>query len=221
MPSPAGLFRSTGLPGLTGPSRTCDDAVACNGSNLSGYCRLGTAMMMREEELKHYLVLANAGDETAYRMFFNALLPALRILATAAMSRTSLPAADAEDIVQETLVALHQKRHTFDPAYPVGPWVRGIVRHKLLDALRRRRVVHVPIEDFDDLLPISPSETRDDMAEVIKLAEGLPVRQRDAVLAVVQGFSGRAAAARASMTEGAFRVALHRGISRLARMVEG
>lgn len=178
-------------------------------------------MTMREEELRHYLVQANMGNEAAYRMFFNALLPALQKLARVAVSRSSLPAADAEDIVQDTLVALHQKRHTYDQAFPIGPWIRGIVRHKLLDAFRKRRAVHVPIEDFEDFLPIVPSERQGDMAEVIKLAADLPVRQRDAVLAVVQGFSGKAAAAKASMTEGAFRVALHRGIHRLTRMVEG
>lgn len=178
-------------------------------------------MLPDDDELKSCLVLANAGDEAAYRRFLIRLLPALRNIARAAVARSGLPGADSEDIVQETLMALHKKRHTFDPEQPVAPWIRGIVRHKLLDALRSRRGIHVPIADFEHILPQPPAETGWTLAEVAKLAARLPGRQRDAVLAVAQGLSGRAAAARTSMSEGAFRVALHRGIGRLARMSEG
>ena len=177
-------------------------------------------MTLREDELKQYLVLANAGDESAYRMFFRVLLPALRTVAKMVVSRTNLPNADAEDIVQETLIALHLKCHTYDTTQPIGPWIRGIVRHKLLDVLRKRRVIHLPIDNFEDLLPTQTADAGWNMAEVVKLAAGLPGRQRDAVLAIAEGYSGKAAAARVSMSEGAFRVALHRGISRLSRLVE-
>ena len=55
--------------------------------------------------------------------------------------------------MQETLIAIHLKRHTWIETEPFGPWMRAIARHKFIDALRRRgRRVHVPIEDFENLL---------------------------------------------------------------------
>jgi RNA polymerase sigma-70 factor, ECF subfamily len=52
------------------------------------------------------------------------------------------------------LLAIHLKRHTWDAAAPLGPWVRAIARNKLIDALRRRgRRVEIPIDDFADFLP--------------------------------------------------------------------
>ncbi len=67
-------------------------------------------------------------------------------------------ASDAEDVVQEVLIAIHSKRHTWDEARPFLPWVGAVVRYKALDAVRRlarerRRHVDTPVEDWADLLP--------------------------------------------------------------------
>ena len=59
-----------------------------------------------------------------------------------------------EDIVQETLLAIHQKRHTWREDMAVRPWLYAIVRYKVVDAFRARgRRVQVPIEDFAEVLP--------------------------------------------------------------------
>ena len=80
---------------------------------------------------------ANSGDAAAYARLLRALLPVLRSLARKAVARGAMEV-EAEDIVQETLIAIHLKRHTWIETEPLGPWIRAIVRHKLIDALRRR-----------------------------------------------------------------------------------
>ena len=46
-------------------------------------------------------------------------------------------AAPAEDLVQETLIAIHSRRATYDPGQPFTAWVYGIARYKLIDEFRR------------------------------------------------------------------------------------
>ena len=57
--------------------------------------------------------------------------------------------------MQETLLAVHLKRQTWDERQPLLPWVRAIAQNKLIDNLRRRgRRVHVPIDDVSDALAV-------------------------------------------------------------------
>ena len=78
---------------------------------------------------------------------------------------------ECEDIVQETLLAIHQKRHTWREDMAVRPWLYAIVRYKVVDAFRARgRRVQVPVEDFADVLAapegVDPTE-RGDVERVI------------------------------------------------------
>ena len=78
----------------------------------------------------------------------------LRATAQRGLARAGQPVDQCEDIVQEVLLAVHLKRHTWDPTAPVGPWLFAIARNKIIDALRRRgRRVFVDIDDFIDVLP--------------------------------------------------------------------
>lgn len=179
-------------------------------------------MHEREKEWAILMRAANSGDEAAYRQLLAALVPALRAIARGAVARTSTQI-DAEDIVQETLIAIHLKRHTWIDTEPVGPWMRAIARHKLIDALRRRgRRIEVPIEDFENILPAAetvPEHSRRDLER--QLAQ-LPPRQRQVVQAIaLDGSSIRATAGQLAMTEGAVRVALHRAVAALAKLLRG
>jgi len=161
---------------------------------------------------------ANAGDAAAYQRLLKALAPVLRAVARRGLQRFGMSDADAEDIVQETLLALHLKRHTWDEAAPVGPWVRAIARNKLIDALRRRgRRVEIPIDEFANLLPDSAQPQSGIVGDVARNLGGLPGRQRDVVRAIaVEGVSIAETATRLCVSEGAVRVALHRGLAALA-----
>jgi len=129
-----------------------------------------------------------------------------------------LAVADAEDVVQETLLAIHLKRHTWNAAEPIGPWIWAIARNKLVDALRRRgNRVDIPIEQFMDVLPADDGSAAMGSRDMERHLEALPPRQRQVLRAIaVDGASISDMAARLDMTPGAVRVALHRGLTALA-----
>lgn len=176
-------------------------------------------MLDREAEWSEAMRRGLAGDEAAYRRLLTALAPWLRALARRGLARSGGDA-DAEDIVQETLLAIHLKRHTWDASRPISPWLRAIARNKLIDHLRRRGSrVTVPIDGFEEILPAEeekpPVETRD----VQHIVGALPDRQRAVVRCILtEEISIRETAARLNMSEGAVRVALHRGLATVARV---
>jgi RNA polymerase sigma-70 factor (ECF subfamily) len=176
----------------------------------------------REEEWAVLMRAANSGDDAAYRQLLAALVPVLRSIARGAVARTSTQI-DPEDIVQETLIAIHLKRHTWIDTEPVGPWMRAITRHKLIDALRRRgRRIEVPIEDFENILAAPEAAPEHSRRDLERQLSQLPPRQRQVVQAIaLDGRSIRATASELAMTEGAVRVALHRAVAALARLLRG
>ena len=107
-------------------------------------------------------------------------------------------------IVQEILLAVHLKRHTWDPAAPFGPWLFAIARNKLIDALRRKgRRVFVDIEEFADVLPSEPEKETVSTREVDQHLAGLPPKQRDVVRSIaVDSASIKETAAKLTMSEG-------------------
>jgi RNA polymerase sigma-70 factor (ECF subfamily) len=125
---------------------------------------------------------------------------------------------DAEDIVQETLLAIHMKRHTWQHDAPVMPWVYAIARHKLVDAYRRRRRrVEIEIGDIPEAAAQPEPESVSDR-EIGGILDTLAPGQRSAVAAIcVDGRSIGEAARHLGMSEGAVRVALHRGLMAIAR----
>jgi RNA polymerase sigma-70 factor, ECF subfamily len=176
--------------------------------------------VLPEEESKwsSLLCAANAGDTAAYRTFLKLLLPVLRRSVRLSLARAKMPEADSEDIVQEVLLAIHLKRQTWIQTAPVAPWVFTIARHKTIDALRRRgRRVELPVEDFADTLAAEPAEASLAATDVDRHLEHLPAGQRGIVRKIaVEGQSIAETASALAMTTGAVRVALHRGLRRLA-----
>jgi RNA polymerase sigma-70 factor, ECF subfamily len=165
-----------------------------------------------------------AGDQASYRRLLAELAPALRGLARRGLARAGLGTADVEDVVQETLLAIHVKRHTWKTDQPFKPWLNAIARHKLIDVLRRRgRRGEVPIDGLEEILPDTQASTGEtSQGELTRLVARLDGKQ----LAVVRGISldGESisdAATRLGMSEGAVRVALHRGLRKLAALYGG
>ncbi len=158
-----------------------------------------------------------AGDEGVYRRLLEEIGRSARAMARAAFARARLGDADVEDAVQETLLAIHLKRHTWDPGQRLGPWVNAILRHKIIDAMRRRGARRLePIEDFQDFLAAPAEEDPHAISDARKLMEALAPRQRDIVSAIsLEGQSIATTAQRLGMTEVAVRVALHRALKAL------
>ncbi len=180
-------------------------------------------MRQRDDEWTDLMLSANAGDNAAYHRLLKAVTPVLRAAARRGLARAGQPVDQSEDIVQDILIAVHLKRHTWDPNAPFAPWLFAIGRNKLIDALRRRgRRIFVNIDDFSDTLPGSPAEETVPATEVSAHLSSLPQRQRDVLQSIsVDGVSIKDTAAKFAMTEGAVRVALHRGLTNLANKLRG
>jgi RNA polymerase sigma-70 factor, ECF subfamily len=161
---------------------------------------------------------ANGGDTAAYNRLLTRLAPAVRAVARRGLGRAGLGPEEAEDVVQETLLAIHLKRHTWDPSLPLGPWVRAIARNKLIDSMRRRgRRDHVPIDDVIDTLASDTAEPTPIPGKLDEHLQSLPGRQQSVVRSIsLDGASIRETATRLNMSEGAVRVALHRGLAALS-----
>ncbi|MDZ4841692.1 MAG: sigma-70 family RNA polymerase sigma factor [Hyphomicrobium aestuarii] len=176
-------------------------------------------MSERDVEWAAQMRASLSGDVAAYRAVLASLTIFLRGEVRRGFARYGNGGADAEDVVQETLLAIHLKRETWRTDEPLIPWVRAIARNKLIDSLRRGgRRINVPIDDYENVLAApEPSQhlSEKDATEVLSQLKG---RQRDIVEAIsLNGASIRETATKFNVTEGAVRVALHRGLSTLAK----
>jgi RNA polymerase sigma-70 factor (ECF subfamily) len=176
--------------------------------------------MDRELEWADWMRAANAGDAAAYARLLASLAPILRALARRSLARTRLES-DAEDIVQETLLAIHLKRQTWDETRPIGPWVRAIAHYKLVDAARRRGFrAEVAVEGLAEVLAAPAPDPERSVASVERHLDELPERQKDVVRSLtIDGASVRETASRLRTSEGNVRVALHRGLAALAAKI--
>lgn len=158
------------------------------------------------------------GDRVAYGELLGLLTPFLR---GHFRKRLGPGAADAEDLVQETLLAIHLKRDTYDRGQPVSPWIYGIARYKLLDHFRRvgaRRAV--PLEDAGALFAVETADEGVALRDVSRLLSRLTGRQAQLVRDVkLAGLSMEETAARHDMSTTAVKVAVHRSMQRLMREV--
>lgn len=176
-------------------------------------------MGAEEEEWAVLMRAAMAGDEAAYRAFLKAITPSIRATARRNLARFGLANADGEDVVQDTLLAIHLKRQTWDKDRPIGPWISAIARNKFIDLMRRRgRAIQVPIDDVAPSLAAEETATAAlDGYDVNRMLENLSEKQRSVVRSLaIEGASVRQTAERLNMTESAIRVTLHRAVKALA-----
>ena len=163
---------------------------------------------------------ARAGDEAAYRLLLGHVAQWLRGVARRGLARAGTGAEDCEDIVQETLLALHLKRDSWDESQPLEPWLRAIAHHKLVDHLRRKGFArHVDIDEHAETLAAPETAGQSSSADARQMLASLPDRQQRIVEAIsIQGHSARDVGQRLGMSEGAVRVSLHRALKALAAL---
>ena len=170
-----------------------------------------------EDEWTGLMRLSISGDNAAYQRLLKAVTPVLRAGARRGLARAGQPVDQSEDVVQDILLAVHLKRHTWDANAPFAPWLFAIARNKLIDALRRRgRRVFVNIDDFAETIPDEPSAETASAGEVAAALQTLPPRQREVLQSIaVDSASIKDTAVKFAMSEGAVRVALHRALTSL------
>lgn len=177
-----------------------------------------------DRELRALLSLALAGDNGAYGEFLTRA--GARVRAYFRRRLVAYPD-DVEDLVQETLLAMHNQRHTYRSAEPLTPWLHAIARYKLADLLRVRmprgaREVELDDESDDDAMHASDDAAAEARRDLDRLLVALPDRFRLPIVHVkVEGLSVAEASARLGMSESAVKIGIHRGMKALARMVAG
>ena len=175
-------------------------------------------MIEAEAQYRDWMLAGLAGDAGAYRRLLAALSGHLRSF----FARRVGPNA-AEDLVQETLIAIHTKRETYEPSLPLTAWVYGIARYKLIDEYRReKRKATVPLDEAPELFARDEVESAGARRDVEKLLAKLPEGKRALVRAIkLDGLSVAEVAAKTGMSESAVKVSVHRALKSLSENVDG
>ncbi|MEQ1619153.1 MAG: sigma-70 family RNA polymerase sigma factor [Terricaulis sp.] len=175
--------------------------------------------MADETQLQALLLRGLAGEEAAHRAF---LTEAAALLRRFFRNRLRGAPEDAEDLVQDTLVALHTKRDTYDPAYPLSAWLYAIARYRLIDHLRRvhRRGTHSAIDDIDIGDADPEYDASDARRDVATLLAKLPEKQRAVIrLVKIEEKSVREASEATGYSESDIKISIHRGMKALMRLM--
>ncbi|TWA97240.1 sigma-70 family RNA polymerase sigma factor [Bradyrhizobium stylosanthis] len=176
-------------------------------------------MTNQEAELKALMIASQRGDAAAYRVLLSKLVPRLRGYYKRRLTGVGRSADEAEDLLQETLLAVHLKRHTYDPEALFTPWLQAIARYKLIDHLRSTKAsrMDVPIEDHLELSATDDHAAAEGTHDMTSLLARLPLKTRQAIEAVkLEGKSVAETAERYGMSESNVKVSIHRGLKALA-----
>ncbi|MGQ2966153.1 sigma-70 family RNA polymerase sigma factor [Methylophilus sp.] len=172
---------------------------------------------MSEEELRALMLRALDGDAAAYQKVLQSISSLVR-----AYFRRRLSSApdEIEDLLQETLLAIHTKRHTYHREQPFTPWLYAIARYKMIDCLRRRahhEALNDPFDDDVEWMSADDGEAAASNKDLAVMLAALPASQRLSIQHTkLQGLSVAEAAAMTGMSISAIKVAVHRGMKALA-----
>lgn len=184
-----------------------------------------TAHGDRDTEWSTLMAAAQDGDRRAYERLLREIVPFLRGVAR----RRLRGEADIEDAVQDTLLTIHQIRHTYDPSRPIRPWLGAIAERRALDRVRSvgRRAARE--EELTDLhhetlrgSSTNEGESRLQARDVRAAVADLPPGQRQAIeLLKLEELSLAEASTRTGQSVTALKVATHRAILALRRRIGG
>jgi RNA polymerase sigma-70 factor (ECF subfamily) len=173
-----------------------------------------------EQRLRPLLLQGLEGDSNAYQRFLRELSAHLRAFLRRRLAQRP---DEVEDLVQETLLAVHNQRHTYRPDLPVTAWAHAIARYKLIDWLRAHAVngaLDVPLDDAAELFSSSDSEAAEARRDLAQLLQTLPDRQRLPIVHVkLEGLSVVETARITGLSESAVKIGVHRGLKALAARI--
>ena len=172
-----------------------------------------------ERELRALMTSSLGGDTGAYHALLERLTGHLRAYYRRRFALIGHGPTEAEDLLQEALIAIHTHRDTYDPLQAFTPWIHAIARYKFLDYLKRTKssLRDMPIESAQELTARSDTAAVESSLDLQRLMSRIPLKARQAIQCVkLEGLSVREAAARCGMSESAIKVAVHRGLKALA-----
>lgn len=172
-----------------------------------------------EQRWSAWMAQAQRGDPLAYEQLLRELGRAIEAYLRVRFGRIDL----IEDCVQESLLCIHQARHTYDPRRPFRPWMLTLVRHKTIDLLRRR-------QNWVDVRQAATAAVQgaDDPQRLARLIDGIrildqldPDHREVITLAKYAGYTTAEAAQWLGISESAVKARLHRALRSVARYLEG
>jgi RNA polymerase sigma factor (sigma-70 family) len=182
---------------------------------------------MPEQAWAEALRRERAGDASHYAAFLTAYCAAMRRVIGSRLSSAGLDAREAEDVVQEILMAVHLRRDQWDSDRPLLPWLAAIARYKTIDALRRRRSefrsrIDISEREWATLFEDGGEFADHNRGRMERMVSTLPKVEQSVVRKLgMEGMSAREAAETTGMKEGTVRVAFHRGLARLLKRAQG
>jgi RNA polymerase sigma-70 factor, ECF subfamily len=187
-------------------------------------CELGDGRRMtaNEVELRALMTASLNGEAAAHRALLDRLSRHLRAYYKNKLALIGRSATEAEDLVQDALMAIHTRRHTYDPGELLTPWVHAIARYKLIDHLRRTKasMTDVPIEDAEEVMAEDDHAGAESALDLNRLMAKLPEKMQRAIRYVkLDGLSVAEAAARSGMSESAVKVSVYRGLKAMAAAI--
>jgi RNA polymerase sigma-70 factor, ECF subfamily len=174
-----------------------------------------------EPELRSLMLAGLDGDAAAHKELLTKLSGYLRAYFKTHLAQIGKSPAETEDLVQETLIALHTRRHTYERSQPLTPWVYAIARYRLVDFLRRSKasITNVAIDDAKEVLAEGDPSSVESRLDLQKLMARLTPKTQQAIqLVKLDGLSVSEAATRSGMSPSAIKVAVHRGLRALSRL---
>jgi len=162
------------------------------------------------------------GDGAAYRTLLKRLTGHLRAYYRHRLTRIGHGPTEAEDLLQEALIAVHNNRHAYDRLQPFTPWIHAIARYKFLDYLRRTKssFKDMPIGNAEELTAKSEAAAVESGLDLQRLLLKISSKAREVIQYVrLEGLSVSEAAARCGMSESAVRVTVHRALKALALQI--
>ncbi|WP_425559639.1 RNA polymerase sigma factor [Kitasatospora terrestris] len=180
----------------------------------------------RRTDLTAAVEAARAGDEEAFRTLFRAVQPGLlRYLRVLVGGRSE----DAEDIASEAWLQIARDLSSFTgDSDGFRGWAATIARNRAMDHLRRQRrrpVADLPVEYLAELAALEDTAGTAMAAvatsDALAMIAGLPKDQAEAVLLrVVLELDAETAARVLGKRAGTVRMAAHRGLRKLAKLLD-
>lgn len=129
-----------------------------------------------------------------------------------------------EDWGQDILIAIHQGRHTYNPKRPIRPWLFAIIRHQIIDSMRRHRayqkMIDRQVQQATEVEACKHTPMEEPLLEG-DLFKALKQQHREALtLTKIFGLSHKEAASHIGVSEATLKVRVHRAIKQLKKLLE-
>jgi RNA polymerase sigma factor (sigma-70 family) len=194
--------------------QSCGVSISAPLYLVSAQANFGEAVLT-DSDWRTLMVVAQSGNAGVYRRLLTEVSAWLYRYYV-----KRLPSAMVDDAVQEVLLALHEKRHTYDPSKPFGPWLAAIARYKWVDRLRSIKAASME-ELSDNLAVMDHGEAVQSARSLEMLLNRLKPAQAEAIrLVKLQGLSIEEAATQTGQTIALVKVNIHRGLGRLTSLVQ-